>query len=93
MKYTLMKNVAKEKIYLYSQIEINANKWSSCMGERKIVDHLDIFEGENNVMITTTVSCGLELVDAVDDYIKQGFTVASSSSGGTNIQVYLVKQN
>ena len=41
------------------------------MGERKIVDHLDIFEGENNVMITTTVSCGLELVDAVDDYIKQ----------------------
>ena len=44
-------------------------------------------------MITTTVSCGLELVDAVDDYIKQGFTVASSSSGGTNIQVYLVKQN
>ena len=63
------------------------------MGERKIVDHLDIFEVENNVMITTTVSCGLELVDAVDDYIKQGFTVASSSSGGTNIQVYLVKQN
>ena len=50
------------------------------MGERKIVDHLDIFEGENNVMITTTVSCGLELVDAVDDYIEQGFTVASSSS-------------
>ena len=33
------------------------------MGERKIVDHLDIFEGENNVMITTTVSCGLELVE------------------------------
>ncbi len=63
------------------------------MGERKIVDHLDIFEGENNVMITTTVSCGLELVDAVDDYIKQGFTVASSSSGGTNIQVYLVRQS
>ena len=63
------------------------------MGERKIVDHLDIFEGENNVMITTTVSCGLELVDAVDDYIKQGFTVASSSSGVTNIQVYLVRQN
>ena len=63
------------------------------MGERKIVDHLDIFEVENNVMITTTVSCGLELVDAVDDYIEQGFTVASSSSGGTNIQVYLVKQN
>ena len=63
------------------------------MGEHKIVDHLDIFEGENNVMITTTVSCDLELVDAVDDYIKQGFTVASSSSGGTNIQVYLVKQN
>ena len=63
------------------------------MGERKIIDHLDIFEGENNVMITTTVSCGLELVDAVDDYIKQGFTVASSSSGGTNIQVYLVRQN
>ena len=60
------------------------------MGERKIVDHLDIFEGENNVMITTTVSCGLELVDAVDDYIKQGFTGASSSSGGTNIHVYLV---
>ena len=44
-------------------------------------------------MITTTVSCGLELVDAVDDYIEQGFTVASSSSGGTNIQVYLVRQN
>ena len=63
------------------------------MGERKIVDHLGIFESENNVMITTTVSCGLELVDAVDDYIKQGFTVASSSSGGTNIQVYLVRQN
>ena len=63
------------------------------MGERKIVDHLYIFEGENNVMITTTVSCGLELVDAVDDYIEQGFTVASSSSGGTNIQVYLVRQN
>ena len=63
------------------------------MGERKIVDHLDIFEGKNNVMITTTVSCGLELVDAVDDYTKQGFTVASSSSGGTNIQVYLVRQN
>ena len=61
------------------------------MGERKIIEHLDIFEGENNVMITTTVSCGLELVDAVDDYIKDGFTVVSSSSGGTNIQVYLVK--
>ena len=63
------------------------------MGERKIVDHLDIFEGENTVMITTTISCGLELVDAVDDYINKGFTVASSSSGGTNIQVYLVKHN
>jgi|TARA_B100000902_G_scaffold80852_1_gene85456 hypothetical protein len=61
------------------------------MSERKIIEHLDIFEGENNVMITTTVSCGLELVDAVDDYIKEGFTVVSSSSGGTNIQVYLVK--
>ena len=61
------------------------------MGERKIIEHLDIFEGKNNVMITTTVSCGLELVDAVDDYIKKGFTVVSSSSGGTNIQVYLVK--
>ena len=61
------------------------------MGERKIIEHLDIFEGDNNVMITTTVSCGLELVDAVDDYIKMGFTVVSSSSGGTNIQVYLVK--
>ena len=61
------------------------------MGERKIIEHLDIFEGENNVMITTTVSCGLELVDAVDDYIKKGFTVVSSSSGGTNIQVYLVR--
>ncbi|MDC0165078.1 hypothetical protein OAI82_01710 [bacterium] len=61
------------------------------MGERKIIEHLDIFEGENNVMITTTVSCGLELVDAVDDYIKEGFTVVSSSSGGTNIQVYLVR--
>ena len=63
------------------------------MGELKIVDHLDIFEGEINVTITTTVSCGLELVDTVDDYIKHGITVASSSSGGTNIQVYLVKQN
>ena len=61
------------------------------MGERKIIEHLDIFEGDNNVMITTTVSCGLELVDAVDDYIKKGFTVVSSSSGGTNIQVYLVR--
>ena len=61
------------------------------MGERKIIEHLDIFEGDNNVVITTTVSCGLELVDAVDDYIKKGFTVVSSSSGGTNIQVYLVK--
>jgi hypothetical protein len=61
------------------------------MSERKIIDHLDIFAGDNNVMITTTVSCGLELVDAVDDYIKKGFTVVSSSSGGTNIQVYLVK--
>ena len=61
------------------------------MGERKILEHLDIFEGENNVMITTTASCGLELVDAVDDYIKEGFTVVSSSSGGTNIQVYLVR--
>ncbi len=55
------------------------------MGERKIVDYLDIFEGENNVMITTAVSCGLEFVDLVDDHVKQGFTVASSSSGGTNI--------
>ncbi len=63
------------------------------MSERKIIDHLDVFEGENNVMITTTISCGLELVDAVDEYIEQGFTVASSSSGGTNIQVYLVKRN
>ena len=44
-------------------------------------------------MITTTISCGLELVDAVDDYINKGFTVASSSSGGTNIQVYLVKHS
>mgnify|MGYP006231051963 CR=1 FL=1 len=35
------------------------------MGERKIVDHLDIFEGENNEIITTTVICVLELVDAV----------------------------
>jgi len=61
------------------------------MSERKIIEHLDIFEGDNNVMITTTVSCGLELVDAVDDYIKNGFTVVFSSSGGTNIQVYLVK--
>ena len=32
-------------------------------------------------------------VDAVDDYINKGFTVASSSSGGTNIQVYLVKHS
>jgi hypothetical protein len=61
------------------------------MSERKIIDHLDIYEGDNYVLITTTISCGLELVDAVDGYIQQGFTVASSSSGGTNIQVHLVK--
>jgi len=61
------------------------------MSERKISDHLDIYEGDNYVLITTTLSAGLELVDAVDAYIKQGFTVASSSSGGSNIQVHLVK--
>ena len=63
------------------------------MGEPKIVDHLGIFKGENNVMITTTVSCGLEFIDAANHHIKQGFTVASSSSGGTNIQAHLAKQN
>ena len=61
------------------------------MSERKISDHLDIYEGENYILITTTISCGLELADAVDGYIQKGFTVASSSSGGTNIQVHLVK--
>ena len=61
------------------------------MSERKISDHLDIYEGDNYILITTTLSAGLELVDAVDTYIKQGFTVASSSSGGSNIQVHLVK--
>ncbi|SVC04041.1 uncharacterized protein METZ01_LOCUS256895, partial [marine metagenome] len=43
------------------------------------------------VLITTTISAGLELVDMVDDYIDQGFTVASTSSGGSNIQVHMVK--
>mgnify|MGYP003316972071 FL=1 len=61
------------------------------MSERKITDHLDIYEGNNYILITTTLSTGLELVDAVDEYIQQGFTVASSSSGGSNIQVHMVK--
>tara|TARA_Y100000590_G_scaffold117093_1_gene133748 strand:- start:128 stop:319 length:192 start_codon:yes stop_codon:yes gene_type:complete len=61
------------------------------MSERKITDHLDIYEGDNYILITTTLSTGLELVDAVDEYIQQGFTVASSSSGGSNIQVHMVK--
>ena len=63
------------------------------MSERKTTDHLDICEGENYVLITTTLSAGLELVDAVDNYIEQGFTVASSSSGGSNLQVHMVKHN
>ena len=61
------------------------------MSERKITDHLDIYEGDSYILITTTLSAGLELVDAVDEYIQQGFTVASSSSGGSNIQVHMVK--
>ena len=61
------------------------------MSERKITDHLDIYEGDNYILITTTLSAGLELVDAVDEYIQLGFTVASSSSGGTNVQVHKVK--
>ena len=61
------------------------------MSERKITDYLDIYEGDNYILITTTLSTGLELVDAVDEYIQQGFTVASSSSGGSNIQVHMVK--
>ena len=61
------------------------------MSERKITDHLDIYEGDNYILITTTLSTGLELVDAVDEYVHQGFTVASSSSGGSNIQVHMVK--
>ena len=63
------------------------------MSERKTTDHLDIYEGKNYVLITTTLSAGLELVDAVDNYIDQGFTVASSSSGGSNLQVHMVKHN
>ena len=63
------------------------------MSERKTTDHLDIYEGENYVLITTTLSTGLELVDTVDNYIEQGFTVASSSSGGSNLQVHMVKHN
>ena len=61
------------------------------MSERKTTDHLDIYEGHNYILITTTLSAGLELVDAVDEYIQQGFTVASSSSGGSNLQVHMVK--
>ena len=61
------------------------------MSERKITDHLDIYEGYNYILITTTLSAGLELVDAVDEYIQKGFTVASSSSGGNNVQVHMVK--
>ena len=61
------------------------------MSERKITDHLDIYKGDNYILITTTLSAGLELVDAVDEYIQQGFTVASSSSGGNNIQVHMIK--
>ena len=61
------------------------------MSERKTTDHLDIYEGDNYILITTTLSTGLELVDAVDGYIQQGFTVAASSSGGSNIQVHMEK--
>ena len=61
------------------------------MSERKTTDHLDIYEGDKYILITTTLSAGLELVDAVDEYIQQGFTVASSSSGGSNLQVHMVK--
>ena len=50
------------------------------MSERKTTDHLDIYEGDNYILITTTLSAGLELVDAVDGYIQQGFTVAASST-------------
>ena len=52
---------------------------------------MDIYEGKRYVLITTTISAGLELVDMDDDYIKQGFTVASTSSGGNNIQVHMIK--
>jgi len=61
------------------------------MSERKTTDHHDIYEGDNYILITTTLSAGLELVDAVDGYIQQGFTVAASSSGGSNIQVHMEK--
>ena len=61
------------------------------MSERKTIGYVDIYEGKRYVLITTTISAGLELVDMVDDYIDQGFTVASTSSGGSNIQVHMVK--
>jgi len=51
------------------------------MSERKTIGYVDIYEGKRYVLITTTISAGLELVDMVDDYMKQGFTVASTSSG------------
>lgn len=62
------------------------------MSERKTIGYVDVYEGSNYILITTTISAGLELVDIVDDYVKQGFTVASSSSGGSNIQVHMVKE-
>ena len=61
------------------------------MSERKTIGYVDIYEGKHYVLITTTISAGLELVDMVDDYMKQGFTVASTSSGGNNIQVHMVR--
>ena len=61
------------------------------MSERKTIGYVDIYEGKRYVLITITISAGLELVDMVDDYIDQGFTVASTSSGGSNIQVHMVK--
>ena len=61
------------------------------MSERKTIGYVDIYEGKRYVLITTTISPGLELVDMVDDYMKQDFTVASTSSGGNNIQVHMVK--
>ncbi len=61
------------------------------MSERKTTDHLDIYEGDNYILITTTLSAGLELVDPVDKYVHQSSSVASSSSGDSNIQVHMVK--
>ena len=61
------------------------------MSESKTTDHLDIYEGENYILITTTLSADLELVDEVDDYIKEGFTIASTSSGGSDMEVHMLK--